>query len=161
MAHDLEVEEVARVSLRCGSGAVSGREVTSYPYRDCNWLLRRSGTRGTILLKDGEVLSLELENASVRRHGEDGRALTMPSGHRAQLADIILAITLDGRPSVSGEDGYRALKLIGRLCQGRVGTWGRLPTLYNPALAPRTPGALLRSGSTSWTGWAYMSKTIV
>ena len=36
----------------------------------------------------------------------------MPDGHRAQLADVISAISSGRPPSVRGEDGYRALKFV-------------------------------------------------
>ncbi len=36
----------------------------------------------------------------------------MPDGHRAQLADVISAISSGRPPSVTGEDGYRALKFV-------------------------------------------------
>ncbi|HUC13252.1 MAG TPA: hypothetical protein VMS00_02260 [Acidimicrobiales bacterium] len=56
----------------------------------------------TAALQDGDESATE----------GDVSALDFPGGHRAQLADITSAIA-DGRPpSVSGEDGYRALKLV-------------------------------------------------
>lgn len=56
---------------------------------------------------------------SARFEGEDDElcpdevgVLKMPDAHRAQLADIISAISSGREPSVGGEDGYRALEFV-------------------------------------------------
>ena len=112
VTHDIEVEDVALALLRFSSGALGALEATTCAYPGYKCVLRMSGTRGTVVLEDGEIASLQLEDAGDEVVVEDGRALTMPDGHRAQLADIISAISSGRGPSVTGEDGYRALKFV-------------------------------------------------
>jgi UDP-N-acetyl-2-amino-2-deoxyglucuronate dehydrogenase len=112
VAHDIEVEDVALALLRFGSGAVGVLEATTCAYPGYKCVLRMSGTRGTVVLEDGEIVSLELAEEGAGVMAEDGAALRMPEGHRAQLADIISAISLGRQPSVTGQDGYRALKFV-------------------------------------------------
>ena len=74
--------------------------------------LRVSGTAGTIVLENGALVTAALQDGDQSAIDGDVSALDFPGGHRAQLADITAAI-VEGRPhSVSGEDGYRALKVV-------------------------------------------------
>ena len=112
VAHDIEVEDVALALLRFESGALGVLEATTCAYRGYKCVLRMSGTRGTVVLEDGAMVSASLEDGGPDPIAGDVGALKMPDSHRAQLADIISAISLGHEPPVSGQDGYRALKLV-------------------------------------------------
>ena len=75
-------------------------------------VLRISGTRGTVVLEDGAIVSAEFEDEDSARYRVRSAALKMPDGHRAQLADIISPSLPGSPPQSRGEDGYRALKFV-------------------------------------------------
>ena len=112
VSHDIEVEDVALALLRFESGALGVLEATTCAYPGYKCVLRISGTRGTVVLEDGAMVSASLEDGGPDPTAGDVGALKMPDSHRAQLADIISAISLGHEPSVSGQDGYRALKFV-------------------------------------------------
>jgi UDP-N-acetyl-2-amino-2-deoxyglucuronate dehydrogenase len=112
VSHDIEVEDVALALLRFDSGALGVLEATTCAYPGYKCVLRMSGTGGTVVLEDGALVSAELEDGGVDATAGEVGALKMPDSHRAQLADIISAISLGDDPSVSGQDGYRALKFV-------------------------------------------------
>jgi predicted dehydrogenase len=112
VAHDIEVEDLALALLRFESGALGMLEASTVSFPGFPTTLRVSGTAGTIVLENGELVSAQVQDGDESLTEGDVSALGFPGGHRAQLADITSAI-VEGRPqSVSGEDGYRALKLV-------------------------------------------------
>jgi UDP-N-acetyl-2-amino-2-deoxyglucuronate dehydrogenase len=110
--HEIEVEDVAMALLRFESGALGMLEATTVAYPGFETQLRISGTRGTIVLQNGALVAGGLEDLGEGETLARAGALKMPEGHRAQLADIVDAISDGAEPSVSGEDGYRALKFV-------------------------------------------------
>jgi UDP-N-acetyl-2-amino-2-deoxyglucuronate dehydrogenase len=112
VAHDIDVEDVALAMLRFDSGALGVLEATTCAYPGYKCLLRVSGTRGTVVLEDGALVSAELQDADASVLAGEVGALGTPEGHRAQLADVVSAISSGRAPSVSGEDGYGALKFV-------------------------------------------------
>ena len=111
VAHEIEVEDVALALLRFGGGGLGVLEATTNAYPGYQCLLRMSGTKGTVVLEDGALVSAEFDDNGAPVSGHLG-ALKTPDAHRAQLADIISAISSGREPSVGGEDGYRALKFV-------------------------------------------------
>ena len=111
VAHQIEVEDVALALLRFGDGGLGVLEATTNAYPGYQCLLRMSGTKGTVVLEDGALMSAEFDDNGAPVSGHLG-ALKTPDAHRAQLADIISAISSGREPSVGGEDGYRALKFV-------------------------------------------------
>jgi UDP-N-acetyl-2-amino-2-deoxyglucuronate dehydrogenase len=112
LAHDIEVEDLALALLRFESGALGVLEASTVAFPGFSTTLRVSGTEGTIVLENGELVSASLQDGDERVMDGDVGALGFPGGHRAQLTDITSAI-VEGRPqSVSGEDGYQALKFV-------------------------------------------------
>ncbi|HTT88637.1 MAG TPA: Gfo/Idh/MocA family oxidoreductase [Acidimicrobiales bacterium] len=116
VAHDIDVEDVALALLRFGDGALGVLEATTCAYPGYKCVLRVSGTGGTVVLEDGALVSAELqdgdETATTGAMSGDVGALKTPELHRAQLADVVSAISTGRPPSVSGEDGYRALQFV-------------------------------------------------
>jgi UDP-N-acetyl-2-amino-2-deoxyglucuronate dehydrogenase len=114
LAHHIDVEDVALALLRFGEGGLGVLEVTTCAYPGYQCGLRISGTKGTVVLEDGALVSARFEGDDDEDEpgpGETG-ALKTPDAHRAQLADIISAISSGREPSVGGEDGYRALEFV-------------------------------------------------
>jgi len=112
LAHHIEVEDLALAVLRFEDGALGMLEASTVAFPGFATTLRVSGTEGTIVLENGALVAAELQDGYESATEGDVSALGFPGGHRAQLADITSAI-VEGRPqSVSGEDGYRALKLV-------------------------------------------------
>ncbi len=102
---------MALALLRFGDGGLGVLEATTNAYPGYQCLLRMSGTKGTVVLEDGALMSAEFDDNGAPVSGHLG-ALKTPDAHRAQLADIISAISSGREPSVGGEDGYRALKFV-------------------------------------------------
>jgi UDP-N-acetyl-2-amino-2-deoxyglucuronate dehydrogenase len=112
VGHEIEVEDVALALLRFDDGALGVLEATTCAYAGYKCVLRVSGTRGTVVLEDGALVSAELQDGSPGAMAGNVGALKGPDGHRAQLADVVSAITAGRPPSVGGEDGYRALEFV-------------------------------------------------
>jgi predicted dehydrogenase len=112
VSHEIDVEDVALALLRFGEGGLGVLEATTCAYPGYQGVLRVSGTRGTVVLEDGALVSAQFEGDDDGTGPGEVGALKMPDGHRAQLADIISAISSERGPSVGGEDGYRALAFV-------------------------------------------------
>lgn len=110
--HAIDVEDVALALLRFASGAVGILLASTVSYPGFSAVLSMNGSRGSWELKDGALVELALKDGPGDLGGEAAGALTMPEGHRAQLADSISALREGRPPPVSGEDGYRALELV-------------------------------------------------
>jgi UDP-N-acetyl-2-amino-2-deoxyglucuronate dehydrogenase len=123
---EIEVEDVALALLRFEGGALGVLEASTVAFPSFPTTLRVSGTEGTIVLQDGALVTAALQDGDDSATEGDVGAAGFPGGHRAQLADITSAI-VEGRPqSVSGEDGYRALKLVLDIYQ--AAGWGPRPS---------------------------------
>jgi UDP-N-acetyl-2-amino-2-deoxyglucuronate dehydrogenase len=122
LAHDIEVEDIALALLRFGGGAVGTLEASTTAYPGGAVVLRVNASRGTMVLEDGALVRLEAQGPAPALGSGDHGALTMPHGHRAQLADALSALRHGRPPPVSGEDGYRALELV--LEVYRAAGWG-------------------------------------
>jgi len=112
MSHEMEVEDLALALLRFDSGAVGMLEASTVAFPGFSASLRVTGTDGTIVLENGALVTAALHDGDQSVSDGDVSALGFPGGHRAQLADITSAIVEHRPHSVSGEDGYRALKLV-------------------------------------------------
>jgi len=120
--HDIEVEDLALGLLRFPSGAVGNLVASTVSYPSFSTVLSVNGTEGSLELKDGALVGLELKRgegqgegaqAGTPRPGGSGTGgIGMPEGHRAQLEDIAAALRAGAPAPVGGEDGYRALKLV-------------------------------------------------
>jgi predicted dehydrogenase len=112
LGHDIEVEDVALGVLHFSSGAVGTLVASTVSYPGSAVALTVSASGGSLELRDGGIVNLDLKDGEIDLSNQDVGSLGMPDGHRAQLADVVSALR-DGRPPpISGEDGYRALKLV-------------------------------------------------
>jgi UDP-N-acetyl-2-amino-2-deoxyglucuronate dehydrogenase len=123
--HQIEVEDAALAVLRFASGALGTIVTSTAVFPGFAQRLEISGTSGTVVIEDGEIIRCELggDGAEPGRHDRvthDRRApsaaaanpadLAMAS-HAAQLADLLDAIDQGRTPSVTGEDGRAVLEV--------------------------------------------------
>jgi len=141
--HDIEVEDVALALLRFSSGAVGSLEATTVAYPGFRERLEVSGTEGTVVIEDGEIVSSELlaERGEVGMYGT--RAESAPGGsssassdpnaiandaHALQIADLLQAIDEGRQPAVSGADARAAIEVVLAIYESaRRGAAVRLP----------------------------------
>ena len=81
----IEVEDVALALLRFGDGGLGVLEATTNAYPGYQCLLRMSGTKGTVVLEDGALVSAEFDDngapVSGRLRGaQDARRSPGPAG---------------------------------------------------------------------------------
>jgi predicted dehydrogenase len=112
MVHDIEVEDLAVATLRFPSGAVGTLMASTLSYPGFSTVLSVNATEGSLELVDGALVGLEMKDGTGHLELGDVAGLTAPEGHRAQLADIVSALRQGDPAPISGEDGYRALKLV-------------------------------------------------
>ena len=125
--HDIEVEDVAAAVIRFTSGAVGTLEASTAIFPGFSERLEISGTEGTVVIEDGQIVVREL----VADHGELGsygtRVTTRDksstsaaadpkaigeSAHIAQIADLLAAIDEDREPLMTGTAAREALELV-------------------------------------------------
>lgn len=125
-AHTIEVEDVAAASLRFANGAVGTILGSTAIYPGLSERLEISGRTGTAIIDDGELVYLATQSAlgDVGHHGQPwaGQHFTPqhvaphapPYGgqHTNQIADMLRAIRDGQRPTVTGQDGRRALCVV-------------------------------------------------
>ena len=109
--HDIEGEDLATALLRFPDGPQGSLIATTDAFPGFPAVLSVSGTLGSLELVAGALVALELKDDS-DLGPVDVRALEMPDGHQAQLADVVAAIQERRPPPIGGEDGYRALQLV-------------------------------------------------
>lgn len=127
-AHDLEVEDLAAAVLRFRSGATGTVLASTAIFPGMPERLEISGTDGTAVLEDGELIYLATRETigAVGTHGRVWRDAARerrrspavqhapPYGgrHTDQIADFIDALVRGRAPEVSAEDGRAALSLV-------------------------------------------------
>lgn len=131
-AHQMETEDIALAVIRFASGALGSLEATTAAFPGFKERLEISGTEGTVVVEDGQVVLKEL----TRDHGEMGlygarvaseapaaaAAGTSSGGsdpaaigndsHARQVADLLAAIDAGRKPLVTGEEARNALELV-------------------------------------------------
>jgi len=106
--HGIEVEDTAVATLTFGNGAVATLHATTAAF----------GAGGTRISVHGTEGGAEIENDRLRtfhHHGStetDVPALTEPSGHEAQYADIFRAIATGEQPGVTIQHALEALATV-------------------------------------------------
>jgi len=124
--HQIEVEDAALAVLRFRSGAVGTLVASTAIFPGFAQRLEVSGTGGSVVIEDGEMIRCELSADSAEpglrgslnaRSSEPSAAAATPAGlafasHAAQISDLLDAID-DGRaPAVTGDDGRAAVQIV-------------------------------------------------
>lgn len=116
--HQIEVEDVALALLRFSSGAVGTIVSSTSVYPGLAQRLEISGTQGTVVISDGEIIirGLADELPQAQTPGGQGSGASTPdiaiAGHVAQIADFIEAIESGREPSATAQDGRTALEVV-------------------------------------------------
>lgn len=125
VAHEMECEDLALVSLEFESGVLGSLCVTTASYPGVPETLAVTGSSASVVLEAGSVLSWQSDESSdydlgPGPHGAAHHAPSAAAGsahlavtaHRAQVQDVVDAIRQGRQPTVSGEDAMRALALV-------------------------------------------------
>jgi predicted dehydrogenase len=123
VAHDMECEDLALVSVEFASGAVGSLSVTTASYPGCPETLGVTGSSASVVLEAGSVVSWQTDEHSAYDLAPAagnprppsaalGSANLAVAAHRAQLQDVVDAVREGREPAVTGEDGRRALALV-------------------------------------------------
>jgi UDP-N-acetyl-2-amino-2-deoxyglucuronate dehydrogenase len=123
--HQIEVEDAALAVLRFSAGAVGTVVASTAVYPGFAQRLEISGTGGTVVIEDGEMIRCDLSAGradpglpgSLSARGRAQSAAANPDGlgiasHAAQIGDLLSAIDEGRPPAVTGEDGRAALELV-------------------------------------------------
>jgi UDP-N-acetyl-2-amino-2-deoxyglucuronate dehydrogenase len=124
--HQIEAEDTALAVLRFTSGAVGTVVSSTAVFPGFAQRLEVSGTGGTVVVEDGEIVRRALTSDSPDL-GLRGTRLPRPSSaegaaanaaalglasHAAQIADLLTAVERGRPPSVTGRDGRDALEVV-------------------------------------------------
>jgi UDP-N-acetyl-2-amino-2-deoxyglucuronate dehydrogenase len=145
--HQTEVEDAALAVLRFASGALGTVVASTAVYPGFAQRLEISGTGGTVVVEDGEIVRRELRadtaDPGLRVPAAPGTvpsaAAANPAGldvdsHAAQIGDLLAALEEGRPPAVTGEDGRAALEVVCAVYESaRAGRAVRLP------LVPHAP----------------------
>ncbi len=124
--HQIEVEDAALAVLRFASGALGTIVASTAVFPGFAQRLEISGTSGTVVIEDGEIIRCELsaDGTGPGQHGRvtaDGRAPAAAAAdpadlsaasHAAQIGDLLDAIDEGRAPSVTGADGRAVLEVV-------------------------------------------------
>jgi UDP-N-acetyl-2-amino-2-deoxyglucuronate dehydrogenase len=140
--HQIEVEDTALAVLRFASGAVGTIVASTAVFPGFAQRLEISGTGGTVVIEDGEIIRRDLSADSAEpglrgsrtaRGGTPSAAAATPAdleiaSHAAQIGDLLNAIDEGRAPSVTGEDGRAAVEIVCAIYESaRDGCAVRLP----------------------------------
>jgi UDP-N-acetyl-2-amino-2-deoxyglucuronate dehydrogenase len=141
-SHEIEAEDAALAVLRFTSGAVGTVVASTAVFPGFAQRLEISGTGGTVVIEDGEIVRCELSTDSagsgVRGSKTAGgnapsAAAANPAGldiasHAAQIGDFLNALDEGRAPAVTGYDGRAALEVACAVYESaRDGRTVRLP----------------------------------
>ncbi|HYK31661.1 MAG TPA: Gfo/Idh/MocA family oxidoreductase [Streptosporangiaceae bacterium] len=120
--HQIEVEDVALALLRFRSGAVGTIVSSTSVYPGLAQRLEISGTQGTVVIEDGEIISRGLAGEPADGQTADRQPDGQPTGastpdigiasHVAQIAEFVDAIEHDREPSPTAQDGRAAMEVV-------------------------------------------------
>ena len=124
-SHQIEAEDTALAVLRFRSGAMGTIVTSTAVFPGFAQRLEISGTGGTVVIEDGEIIRCDLGGGNAAPGVPDsltgrGRApapAANPAGlgvasHAAQIGDFLDAIDAGRPPAVTGEDGRAALEIV-------------------------------------------------
>jgi len=123
--HDIEVEDTVVATLEYANGAIGTLEATTAAYPGYARRIELTGSEGTIIVEDSQILAADLRNPgedlariqSRPKDEVDKARSTSPvtsdvSGHRKVLEDFLRAIETNGNPMCDGEEGRRSVELV-------------------------------------------------
>ena len=124
--HQVEVEDTALAVLRFSSGAVGTVVSSTAVFPGFAQRLEVSGTGGTVVVEDGEIVHRALTSDSPdlglrgtllpRPTAEPGAAANAAAldvaSHAAQIADLLAAVEQGREPLVTGRSGRDALEVV-------------------------------------------------
>jgi predicted dehydrogenase len=154
-SHEMEAEDAALAVLRFSSGAVGTVVASTAVFPGFAQRLEISGTGGTVVVEDGEIVRCELSadsagpgvrGSTAAGGGTQSAAAANPAGldiagHAAQLGDFLDAIDEGRAPSVTGDDGRAALQVACAIYESaRDGRTVRLPAPSGPGGTPASSG---------------------
>jgi predicted dehydrogenase len=131
-AHEMQAEDIALALLRFRSGAVGTIVTSTAVFPGFAQRLEISGTGGTAVVEDGELILRELTGQQSGQSGQPGQpgqgrrpaagagrdgaaasaAAIASASHAAQIADLLAAIEEGRPPAVTGQDGRDALEVV-------------------------------------------------
>lgn len=118
LAHNIEVEDVAIAIIKYKNGALGVIQGSTACYPGFKERLEFHGTNGSIIvegpfIRDWIIKGEERKEkvSSTPSGAGDPRAIGI-MGHTAQIRDMAEAVLYDRIPSITGEDGRRALQFI-------------------------------------------------
>jgi UDP-N-acetyl-2-amino-2-deoxyglucuronate dehydrogenase len=127
-AHKMEAEDVALAILRFASGAVGTIIASTAVFPGFSQRLEVTGTNGTVIVADGEIVQAGLTESSAAAAGMAAAAeasaatdpaavaadpaITSVASHAAQIADLLAAIEEGRQPLVSAQDGRDTLEIV-------------------------------------------------
>lgn len=114
----LEVEDVAAISLRFANGAVGSLFATTCSYPGYDVRIEITGTKGSALIEgeklirlqtmSGDTCSVDADNSLQTESGKSYYG----SSHRRLIEDFLSAVLEDRPPFVTGEEGRRSIDLL-------------------------------------------------
>ena len=119
--HEIEVEDISLALLRFRSGAVGTLTSSTSAFPGFPQRLEVTGTGGTVVLEDGEIVRRGLFGerpaaAGEKRPSEPAAGASNPAigatAHAGQFADFIEAIEQRREPWPSARDGRAALEVV-------------------------------------------------
>jgi len=123
--HDIEAEDTVVTTLEFANGAIGTLEAATSAYPGYRRRVELTGSEGTIILEDNQIVALDLRNPGedllspqdASEEGSTNLSATSPvvsdvSGHKRILEDFIQAIEIDGKPRCDGYEGRRSVELV-------------------------------------------------
>ncbi|HLJ58103.1 MAG TPA: Gfo/Idh/MocA family oxidoreductase [bacterium] len=125
-AHAIPVEDMALAVLTFRSGALGVIEATTAAYPGLPERLEVTGTDGTVIIEDDDIVVWELldERGDVGPYGIRATRHPRPeaaasqslarqtAGHRGQLADLLESLETGRDPAITGEEARQVLALV-------------------------------------------------
>lgn len=106
LAHDIEVEDTAVVTIEFETGAVGVIEATTATYPDNPVVLQINGRDGTAEIRDGAMARAPTREGELSSPNE-----TVLEGHPAVIQDFVEAIRQEHEPMVTGREARTAVEL--------------------------------------------------
>jgi predicted dehydrogenase len=119
--HAIEGEDTALAILEFRSGALGVLQATTAAYPGYPRRLEISGSEGTVILEQDQILSIDLRTAltgdgerttSDNNQSASSAVVSDIRGHQALFEDFLRAIEQDGTPVCDGREGRRSVVLI-------------------------------------------------